>query len=107
MPRQPQELQQPYAVHQGFTFTTTADTAQNAAGGGAAIPWRLECIRITFIVDLFDLYVEFDGTATTSSLLIPAGTGYSEDNISITTRISVLNRTAGSNGRIRGIGWGF
>ena len=57
---------------------------------------------VSFVVDLYDLYVNFDAAATTSSMLVPAGSGFSQDNMTITGTIRILNRTAGENGRIRG-----
>lgn len=94
---------QPYPRHRGLTFTTTADTAQNAATLGTSMG---EGNKVSLIVESADLYVEFDADATTASMLIPAGSGYFDDGIVVETRISVLNRTAGQNGRIRGIVWG-
>lgn len=65
-----------------------------------------EGIKVSLVVDVFPLYVEFDGDATTSSMLIPAGAGYSDANIFIGTKISVRNVSPGQNGQIRGIIWG-
>ena len=44
----------------------------------------IEANKITIIVDRDDLYVNLDGDATTdgTSMLVPAGTGYTEDGIS-------------------------
>ena len=64
-----------------------------------------ECNKVSFIVETGDAYIEFDGTATTSSMLIPANEGYFDDSIWFGTKISVL-RASGTNVRIRGILWG-
>ena len=97
------EIDQPYSRHASFTFTTTLDTAQNALSLTSRMA---ECHKVSFIVDLNDLYIEFDGNATTSTMLIPAGTGYFDDKVFFSSRISVINAVAGLNGRIRGIAWG-
>jgi len=73
-----------------------------------------EIHKISFSVDLNDLYVRFDGDATVSpgagiahtSMLVPAGTGFSEENIFIGTNITAINATATQDGRIRGVCWG-
>ena len=59
------------------------------------------------IVDKDDLYVNFGGDATTdgTSMLVPAGTGYTEEGISINGAISVI-RANPTNGRIVGAIWG-
>ena len=101
--RLPQELVQPYTLHRGFTFTTTGDTAVDAVTLAGSMA---EGKKIMLIVEQNDLHVEFDADATTSSMLIPAGSGYADDNIHIGTRISVINANAGQNGRLRGICWG-
>tara|TARA_Y100000034_G_C6544569_1_gene235074 strand:+ start:61 stop:384 length:324 start_codon:yes stop_codon:yes gene_type:complete len=101
--RTPQELSQPLTKHNAFTYTTSTDTAENAA---VTAGFMEEGIKLSFVVELFDLYIEFDNDATSSTLLIPANTGYYDVDIFIGTRISVINATAGSNGRIRGILWG-
>lgn len=109
MPRQwktESEYYQNLGRSYSFTYTLTADTAADAA----TIATRMsEGLKVSFVVELFDAYVRFDGTAATDgtdSMLIPAGTGYSEDNIFIETRISIINATAGNNARIRGCIWG-
>lgn len=101
--RTPQELVQPLTKHRAFTHTTSGDTAENACLTAGKME---EGIKLSFVVELFDMYIEFDNDATTTTLLIPANTGYYDENIFIGTRISVINATAGSNGRIRGILWG-
>ena len=66
-----------------------------------------EANRITFVVELGDLYINFGSTATSdgTSMLVPAGTGYTEENIRITGIVSVM-RAGTTNGRIRGSLWG-
>lgn len=95
---------QPYANHRGFNFTTTLNTAQTAVNLAAAL--GNGATKISFVVDDFDLYVEFDAAATSSSMIIKAGTGYSEDNVYIESYISVLRVNSGEAGKIRGIAWG-
>ena len=97
------ELLQTYRRHKTFTHTTTTDNAEDAVLVGGAME---EGNKICFIVDLNDAYVEFDESATSTSMLIPAGTGYSDDNLYIADKISIKNATAGQNTRIRGIVWG-
>jgi len=99
----PQELAQVFSRHKTFTHTTSGDTAEDAASVLGAM---VEGHRVSFVVDLNDLYVEFDDDASSSAMLVPAGTGYSEGGIYIGSRISIINAVAGSNGRIRGIIWG-
>ena len=99
----PQELAQPLYKNAPITVTTSGDTAENVL----TIATRMSyATKLSFKVDTFDLYVAFDEDATSSSMLIVAGTGYSEENIYIGTRISVINASAGSNGRIIGMAWG-
>jgi len=100
--RQEIELLQNYSKHKTFTVTSgdTASTAVDIANN------MEECNKVSFVVELNDVYVEFDGDATTSSMLIPKDEGYFDDNVYIGTKISVVNASAGSNGRIRGIAWG-
>jgi len=66
-----------------------------------------EANRVTFVVELGDLYINFGGAATSdgTSMLVPAGTGYTEEDIKITGIISVM-RAGTTNGRIRGSIWG-
>jgi hypothetical protein len=100
--RQEIELLQNYQKHKTFTYTTTSSSAEDAillAGN------MEECNKVSFIVELGDAYVDFDGTATTSSMLVPEDEGYFDDSIWIGTKISII-RAAGDNVRIRGILWG-
>jgi len=66
-----------------------------------------EANRITFVVELGDLYINFGAVATSdgTSMLVPAGTGYTEEDIKITGIISIM-RAGTTNGRIRGSIWG-
>ena len=98
------ELEQPLPNFRGFT-TTTSDA--NAATVLTVSTIMEEANRITFVVELGDLYINFGGTATSdgTSMLVPAGTGYTEEDIKITGIISIL-RAGTTNGRIRGSIWG-
>ena len=98
------ELEQPLPNLRGFT-TTTSDA--NAATVLTVSTIMEEANRITFVVELGDLYINFGGTATSdgTSMLVPAGTGYTEEDIKITGIISIL-RAGTTNGRIRGSIWG-
>ena len=98
------ELEQPLPSWRGFTATTSAATATTVVDVATIME---EANRITFVVELGDLYINFGGAATSdgTSMMIPAGTGYTEDNIRITVIISVM-RVGETNGRIRGGVWG-
>ena len=98
------ELEQPLPSWRGFTATTSAATAPTVVDVATIME---EANRITFVVELGDLYINFGGAATSdgTSMMIPAGTGYTEDNIRITGIISVM-RVGETNGRIRGGVWG-
>ena len=100
--RQEIELLQNYPKHKTFTFTTSGSSAETALDVSANME---ECNKVSFIVELGDAYVEFDGDATTSSMLIPANEGYFDDSIWIGSKISIIRSTS-TNARIRGIIWG-
>ena len=100
--RQEIELLQNYPKHKTFTYTTTSASAETAVDISAAME---ECNKVSFIVETADAYVEFDGDATTSSMLIPANEGYFDDSIYIGSKISII-RSGSTNARIRGIIWG-
>ena len=100
--RQEIELIQNYPKHKTFTYTTTSSSAETALDVSAAME---ECNKVSFIVETADAYIEFDGDATTSSMLIPANEGYFDDSIYIGSKISVI-RAGSTNARIRGIIWG-
>tara|TARA_Y100001951_G_scaffold35877_1_gene28331 strand:+ start:648 stop:974 length:327 start_codon:yes stop_codon:yes gene_type:complete len=96
------EALQNYQKHKTFTFTTSSGSAEDAVSLAGSME---ECNKISFVVELADAYIEFDGDATTSSMLIPAGEGYFDEGIWIGTKISIL-RSSSTNAKIRGIIWG-
>ena len=100
--RQEIELLQNYARHKTFTVTSS-DSSSTAVDISGQME---ECNKVSFVVENADAYVEFDGDATTSSMLIPQDEGYFDDNVYIGTKISIINATSGANARIRGIVWG-
>ena len=100
--RQEIELLQNYSKHKTFTYTTTSANAEDAVTLAGSME---ECNKVSFIVETADAYIEFDGHAGTTSMLIPANEGYFDDSIYIGTKISI-KRAGGTNARIRGIIWG-
>ena len=98
------ELAQPYDAFKPFALTTSGSIAETVL---TVSSFMTEANKITLIVDKADLYINFNGTATIdgTSLLIPAGTGYTDDGIQITGPISVI-RSDQSNGRVIGVIWG-
>ena len=98
------ELEQPLPSFRGFTVTTSN---ANAITVLTVSDLMEEANRITFVVELGDLYINLGSTATSdgTSMLVPAGTGYTEENIRITGIVSVM-RAGTTNGRIRGSLWG-
>ena len=98
------ELMQPLPNYRGFTKTTTDANATTVIDVAAVME---EANRITFVVELGDLYINFNGAATSdgTSMLVPAGTGYTEELIRITGLVSIM-RVGTTNGRIRGAVWG-
>lgn len=98
------ELEQPLPNFRGFTATTSDGNAATILTVSSIME---EANRITFVVELGDLYVNFGGAATSdgTSMLVPAGTGYTEEDIKITGVISIM-RAGSANGRIRGSVWG-
>ena len=98
------ELEQPLPSFTGFTKTTTDANAMTVLDVSTVME---EANRVTFVVELGDLYINFGSAATSdgNSMLIPAGTGYTEDKVRITGEISVM-RAGTTNGRIRGGVWG-
>ena len=93
---------QNYQKHKTFTFTTSSGSAEDAVTLAGNME---ECNKVSFIVELGDAYVEFDGTATTSTMYVPENEGYFDDSIWFGTKISILRATS-TNVRIRGILWG-
>ena len=100
--RQEIELLQNYSRHKTFTVTTSGATAETVVDISSVME---ECNKISFVVELADAYVEFDGDATTSSMLIPQDEGYFDDSVYIGSKISII-RAGSTNARIRGIAWG-
>jgi hypothetical protein len=98
------ELVQPYEKFKTFTLTTSGSEASTIL---TVSDYMIEANKITIIVDKDDLYVNFDGDATTdgTSMLVPAGTGYTEDGISFSGVVSVIRANL-TNGRIIGAIWG-
>ena len=98
------ELMQPLPNYRGFTVTTSSASATTVIDVASVME---EANRVTFVVELGDLYINFNGAATSdgTSMLVPAGTGYSEEMMRITGLISVM-RVGTTNGRIRGCVWG-
>ena len=98
------ELMQPLPNYRGFTKITTDGNATTVIDVAAVME---EANRITFVVELGDLYINFNGAATSdgTSMLVPAGTGYTEEMIRVTGLISIM-RVGTTYGRIRGAVWG-
>ena len=96
------EALQNYQKHKTFTFTTSSSSAEDAVTLAGSME---ECNKVSFVVETGDAYVEFDGDATTSSMLIPAGEGYFDEGVWLGTKISII-RSGSTNARIRGIIWG-
>jgi len=96
------ELLQNYPKHKTFTFTTSSADAEDAVTLAGSME---ECNKVSFIVGLADAYVEFDGDASSSTMLIPENEGYFDDSVWFGTKLSV-QRTSSTNVRIRGILWG-
>lgn len=102
--RQTLELAQPYTKFKPFTLTTSSADASTIL---TVSDYMEEANRITIVVDRDDLFVNFGGDATTdgNSMLVPAGTGYTETGVSFNGTISVI-RANQANGRIIGAIWG-
>ena len=101
--RQEIELLQNYSKHATFTFTTSGSSAEDALTLAGKME---EGNKLSFVVETADAYIAFDEDATTSTgMLVPADEGYFDDNIYISTKISII-RSSGTNARIRGIIWG-
>lgn len=100
--RQEIELVQNYSRHKTFTFTTSGSSAETVLNLSGLME---ECNKVSLVVELADAYLEFDGDATTTSMLIPQDEGYFDDSIYIGSKISII-RAGGTNARVRGIIWG-
>jgi len=96
--RQEIELLQNYSKHKTFTVTTSSANATTVVDLSGLME---ECNKVSLIVELADAYVEFDGDATTTSMLIPQDEGYFDDSVYIGSKISM-----GTDARVRGIIWG-
>jgi len=98
------ELMQPFNAFKPFYKTTSGDSAETVM---TVSSFMTEANRLTLMVDRGDLYINFNGDASSdgTSMLIPAGTGYTEDFIRLTGKISIL-RAGQFNGRIIGAIWG-
>ena len=98
------ELMQPFEAFKPFYKTTSGTSAETVM---TVSSFMTEANRLTLIVDKGDLYINFNGDASSdgTSMLIPAGTGYTEDFIRLTGKISIL-RAGQFNGRIIGAIWG-
>ena len=98
------DLRQPYELFRPFSLTTSSESATTVLN---VSDYMEEVNLITFVVDKNDLYVNLGGTATDdgTSMLVPAGTGYSDTGISFKGPISVIRANPG-NGRITGAIWG-
>ena len=100
--RQEIEILQSYSKHKAFTYTTTSANSETAIDLGLAME---EVNKISFVVELADAYVEFDGDASATTMLIPQDEGYFDDAIYISNKITIM-RAGSTNARIRGIAWG-
>ena len=98
------ELMQPLPIYRGVKATTSSASATTGIDVSTIME---EANRITFVVELGDLYINFNGAATSdgTSMLVPSGTGYTEEMIRVTGLISIM-RVGTTNGRIRGCIWG-
>ena len=98
------EMMQPYEAFKPFTLTTNGTSAETVIN---IADYMTEANHITLVVDKSDLYINFNGSATDdgTSMLVPAGTGYTEDFIRLTGVVSVM-RAGLFNGRVIGAVWG-
>ena len=100
--RQEIEILQSYSKHKAFTYTTTSANSETAIDLGLAME---EVNKISFVVELADAYVEFDGDASATTMLIPQDEGDFDDASYISNKITIM-RAGSTNARIRGIAWG-
>ena len=100
--RQEIELLQNYSKHKTFTVTTSSANATTVVDLSGLME---ECNKVSLIVELADAYIEFDGDATTTSMLIPQDEGYFDDSVYIGSKISII-RAGSADARVRGIIWG-
>ena len=97
-------MMQPYEGFKPFTLTTDGSGAETVI---TVADHMTEANHITLMVDKHDLYINFNGAATNdgTSMLVPAGTGYTEDFIRLTGVISIM-MVGLFNGRVIGAVWG-
>ena len=100
--RQEIEILQSYSKHKAFTYTTTSANSETVVDLGLAME---EVNKVSSVVELADAYVEFDGDASATTMLIPQDEGYFDDAIYISNKITIM-RAGSTNARIRGIAWG-
>ena len=76
--RQEIELLQNYPKHKSFTLTTSGGTVETVLSLAGTMQ---ECNKITFVVELGDAWIRFDGNAAkaTSDMFIPQNEGYFDD----------------------------
>ena len=102
--RQEIELLQNYGKHKSFTFTTSGSSAETAVDLSGVME---EANKISFVIEQVDAYIEFDGDASTSSMLIPQNEGYFDEGVWFNSKISIMRKPSQSTeARIRGIIWG-
>jgi hypothetical protein len=103
--RQEIEIIQSYSKHKAFTHETTTSGVETINLGLS----MEEVNKISFVVELADAYIEFDGDASktvgSATMLIPQDEGYFDDAIYISDKITIM-RAGSANARIRGIAWG-
>lgn len=108
------ELRQPYAIHRFFTHVTNTGAAEDAVGGSSTVSLGMDVVnKASFRIDDGAAYVRFDADAAvatgtpsrSSSIYMPANSTYSDDNITIDIRISIIRATS-TNVRITGTLWG-
>ena len=97
--RQEIELLQNYSKHKTFTVTTSSANATTVVDLSGLME---ECNKVSLIVELADAYIEFDGDATTTSMLIPQDEGYFDDSVYIGSKISII-RAGSVDARVHGI----
>ena len=102
--RQEIELLQNYPKHKSFTLTTSGSAVETVVSLAGNMQ---ECNKVTFVVELGDAWVRFDGDAAkaTADMFIPENEGYFDDGIYISEKLTIILDSS-TNVRIRGIMWG-
>ena len=102
--RQEIELLQNYPKHKSFTLTTSGSAVETVVSLAGNMQ---EYNKVTFVVELGDAWVRFDGDAAkaTADMFIPENEGYFDDGIYISEKLTII-RDSSTNVRIRGIMWG-